>query len=303
MQHAVTHQREYFSDPILFPLTTTQEPYPPPVSMRAEEYHTVRIISNDSDFRVVEGARTRVPAGEVFTLPGTWNDIVEYVGDLDYVDMDDLVYSGGYLNMTVEVYRVNGASKGRTDVTGTTEGNAVLAGSKVDYDYDIELSFEIDYIGHDNGTVVGYGNGVDDRKDEIVTLKVEGWDEGKDEVTGKYSTTEYVVNDSNDDGKELTAFIEGLAIYADYYVVDEDIYELVFYVKGDTVKADWAEDKAGLDRFAPAATNDKDTNGDGKVSCDEYYGTTGLVWSDEKNACVVESNGAVVVTIPNTATK
>ena len=69
------------------------------------------------------------------------------------------------------------------------------------------------------------------------------------------------------------------------------------------IEVDWAEDKAGLDRFAPAATNDKDTNGDGKVSCDEYYGTTGLEWSDKLNACVVSSTGDAVVTIPNTATK
>ena len=202
--------------------------------MRAADYHTVRIISNDSDFRVVDGRTTRVDNGTQYTFvkDNAWSDVVEYVGDLDYVDMDDLVYSGGYLNMTVEVYRVNGANKGRTDITGTQEATDLLNGSVLANDYDIELSFEIDYIGHDNGTVVGYGNGVDDRKDEIVTLKVEGWDEGKDEATGKYSTTEYVVNDSNDDGKELTAFIEGLAIYADYYVIDEDIYELVFYVKG-----------------------------------------------------------------------
>ena len=275
--------------------------------MRAESVKIdVSFEVDDNDFYVATADKTFTDVSVSDLVDYIGGAKIAYDGDLDYVDMDDLVYSGGYLNMTVEVYRVNGASKGRTDVTGTTEGNAVLAGSKVDYDYDIELSFEIDYIGHDNGTVVGFGNGVDDRKDEIVTLKVEGWDEGKDEATGKYSTTEYVVNDSNDDGKELTAFIEGLAIYADYYVVDEDIYELVFYVKGNTVTANWeknVDEDNKIVNGTPAADNELDTNGDGKISCDEYYKTTGLVWSDEKNACVVESNGAVVVTIPNTATK
>ena len=260
---------------------------------------------DDNDFYVATADKT-------FTDVSV-SDLVDYIGakiaydgDLDYVDMDDIVYSGAYLNMTVEVYRVNGANKGRTDITGTQEATDLLNGSVLANDYDIELSFEIDYIGNNHSTEVGYGNGVDDLKDEIVTLKVEGWDEGKDEATGKYSTTEYVVNDSNDDGKELTAFIEGLAIYTDYYVVDEDIYELVFYVKGNTVTANWeknVDEDSKIVNGTPAADNELDTNGDGKISCDEYYKTTGLVWSDEKNACVVESNGAVVVTIPNTATK
>ena len=117
--------------------------------MRAAHYHTVRIISNDSDFRVVDGRTTRVDNGTQYTFvkDNAWSDVVEYVGDQDYVDMDDLVYSGGYLNMTVEVYRVNGANKGRTDITGTQEATDLLNGSVLANDYDIELSFEIDYIG------------------------------------------------------------------------------------------------------------------------------------------------------------
>ena len=91
-------------------------------------------------------------------------------------------------------------------------------------------------------------------------------------------------------GWEVPAYdAEGNEYYYQYTIDGDDIY-------GDYVKASHSS-------FAKSTTNDKDTNGDGKVSCDEYYGTTGLVWSDEKNACVVESNGAVVVTIPNTATK
>ena len=262
--------------------------------MRAESVKIdVSFEVDDNDFYVATADKT-------FTDVSV-SDLVDYIGakiaydgDLDYVDMDDLVYSGGYLNMTVEVYRVNGANKGRTDITGTQEATDLLNGSVLANDYDIELSFEIDYIGHDNGTVVGYGNGVDDRKDEIVTLKVEGWDEGKDEATGKYSTTEYVADDKDT--------LEGIlnSLY-DSNVVDGDIYELVFYVNGTTVTGVW--EKEPEKNIVWNAGNSLDLNGDGKVSCDEYYGTTGLVWSDEKNACVVESNGAVVVTIPNTATK
>ena len=281
-----------------------------PVRMSAADYHTVRIISNDSDFRVTDGRTTRVEGENAYTFiaDNAWSDFIEYVGDLDYVDMDDLVRSNnGYLNMTVEVYRVNGANKGRTDVTGTAEGDAVLAGSKIDWDYDVELSFVIDYIGHNNETIVGYGNGVDDRKDEIVTLKVEGWDEGKDEPTGKYSTTEYVVNDKNDDGKELAAFLEGLAIYADYYVVDEDVYELVFYVKGSVVTANWeknVDEDGKIVKGTPSeeTENPLDKDGDGIVTCDEYYGVTGLKWDDKKNACVTTSGNAVV-TVPDTSAR
>ena len=91
-------------------------------------------------------------------------------------------------------------------------------------------------------------------------------------------------------GWEVPAYdAEGNEYYYHYEIKDGAIYGT--YVKSEGSK------------FAKSTTNDKDTNGDGKVSCDEYYGTTGLVWSDEKNACVVESKGAVVVTIPNTATK
>ena len=155
---------------------------------------------------------------------------------------------------------------------------------------------------------------IDDRNQAVITVLFQH-DVDSSVYDKPNSSSYYVVNK----GEDVAKLIEDGTYYnfpgwtdskSYYYDSKNDVDYIRVYseplnkVTADIeVKADWAEDKAGLDRFAPAATNDKDTNGDGKVSCDEYYGTTGLVWSDEKNACVVESNGAVVVTIPNTATK
>ena len=41
---------------------------------------------------------------------------------------------------------------------------------------------------------------------------------------------------------------------------------------------------------------------DGVVTCDEYYGVTGLKWDDKKNACVTTSGNAVV-TVPDTSAR
>ena len=156
------------------------------------------------------------------------------------------------------------------------------------------------------------GDDIDDRDQALITVLM-----ARNPYSTDYRSNSptYVVNK----GENVQALIEE-GTYANFpgyddadsewYDRNKDVEYIRVYDNALTkvtedvkIHGDWAENKAGLDRFAPAATNDKDTNGDGKVSCDEYYGTTGLVWSDEKNACVVESNGAVVVTIPNTATK
>ena len=89
----------------------------------------------------------------------------------------------------------------------------------------------------------------------------------------------------------------------DFYPAAEFDYVYQYRIDGDKIYGEWVEETKDFKPFSTSTTNDKDTNGDGKVSCDEYYGTTGLEWSDKLNACVVSSTGDAVVTIPNTATK
>ena len=274
--------------------------------MRAEpetaKNHTVRIVSTDKDFKVVKNARVSVAHGANYT---EWNttsasDMFDYVGSLEYVSNDDI--QGTNLPISMTVYEVTSTGKVALD---EATANAVLQGAQgIWADMEIQVSFKIDYQ-HAGYQYIGwadtaYADGKDDRDQRVVSVKIEGWDESTDKATGKYSEVKYVVNDD----KGLKSLVEGLAEYDWYYSVDEDVYELVFYVKGDTVTANWEKNpESKYVNGTPAADNELDTNGDGKISCDEYYKTTGLVWSDEKNACVVESNGAVVVTIPNTATK
>ena len=188
---------------------------------------------------------------------------------------------------------------GKTVVAGpTNDWNTAKAWKEFDVanTLTLQISLKVDTRGVDGKTT---GDGTDDRLQKAYSVHLEtGIDSGY-----YHLASTYYVNNSDDlvklvtdgdyvnfPGWDYVEFdAEGNEYYYQYTIDGDDIY-------GDYVKAKGP-------KFVTTSTNDKDTNGDGKVSCDEYYGTTGLVWSDEKNACVVESNGAVVVTIPNTATK
>ena len=159
------------------------------------------------------------------------------------------------------------------------------------------------------------GSGLDDRTEAAIKVL----------LPTSYDNSNYSAVNANDivyveKGTNVVEAIEDGDVKAlpGWYDVDvydgaTDAYYTLVYgvdlskVNGDmTIYAEWvkqSEQGEIPDRFAKSTTNDKDTNGDGKVSCDEYYGTTGLEWSDKLNACVVSSTGDAVVTIPNTATK
>ena len=225
--------------------------------------------------------------------------------------------SGSYLaknawtDAVVTVYDENGLYVDTLEYTRGDDASDLL-NEVVGDDYTILVELVVDnYKAGELSTVKG-GDDIDDRDQALITVLM-----ARNPYSTDYRSNSptYVVNK----GENVQALIEE-GTYANFpgyddadsewYDRNKDVEYIRVYDNALTkvtedvkIHGDWAEDKAGLDRFAPAATNDKDTNGDGKVSCDEYYGTTGLVWSDEKNACVVESNGAVVVTIPNTATK
>ncbi len=151
------------------------------------------------------------------------------------------------------------------------------------------------------------GDKVDDRKQTVVTIDVETWSDVKESGSGKFTTSYYVT-----DGKEATLvdLIEGLKAYDEYHRVgsgkDRKTYRLVYDINGDEVTAEWDvrpdkdEDRFGKVTSTPENPLDKD--GDGVVTCDEYYGVTGLKWDDKKNACVTTSGNAVV-TVPDTSAR
>ena len=253
--------------------------------MRAEDYHRVSITTDDSDFKVkADYAKTVLKSGEKYTgLNGTPSDVFEYVGDEDYVSLEQGV------TVSYKVYLNDGSNVKEVDISR-------VLNNEIYYDYTIVASFKIDYLANGKTTVAEdlTGDGTEDRTQTIYTVSVEGWSDRSEEGTGKYTKTEYVADDKDT--------LEGIlnSLY-DSNVVDGDIYELVFYVNGTTVTGVW--EKEPEKNIVWNAGNSLDLNGDGKVSCDEYYGTTGLEWSDKLNACVVSSTGDAVVTIPNTATK
>ena len=157
------------------------------------------------------------------------------------------------------------------------------------------ISFTVDTHGVDGQTTP---DGTDDREQKGYNVRLEtniGSDLYSIEPT-------YYVNANDDLVKKVSDgdYVNLPGLYASKWDGDQE-YVYQYRIDGDTIYGDWVKEGSAL--FAKSTTNDKDTNGDGKVSCDEYYGTTGLEWSDKLNACVVSSTGDAVVTIPNTATK
>ena len=180
------------------------------------------------------------------------------------------------------------------------------------YTVNVALVVDGQSAGEYYSTNGGNGDGVDDRYQPVVTVVMQRTPFSAIMNSKTYS---YVVNSGDNVQKLIEAgdydnfpgWDDNMSTYYDskndveyIRVYSEDLTKVTEDIE---VEATFVEDGKDVDRFTAVSSNDKDTNGDGKVSCDEYYKTTGLVWSDEKNACVVESNGAVVVTIPNTATK
>ena len=172
------------------------------------------------------------------------------------------------------------------------------------FDYDLSglgsvevvLSLTVDNHGPDNTKA----DDVDDRAQKAYSVYLEtapGSDLYKSPET-------YWTNPSDDVAKLVNGEkYVGLPGLDDFYAAAEFDYVYQYRIDGDKIYGEWVEETKDFKPFSTSTTNDKDTNGDGKVSCDEYYGTTGLEWSDKLNACVVSSTGDAVVTIPNTATK
>ena len=271
--------------------------------MSAATNNRVYVQSADKEFRV----------NKVLTEDGTgvWGGInltsadIKYTGDLSYVNVKRDMGTGN-LPIVYTVYELDGANK--LEVTDSRRAD-VLNGATGDLtsDYLVLVDFKIDY--QTAGSVYAsefanqYPDGIDDRDQDVVTLKVEGWYDTDDKASDKYNTYKYVVDENN----TIESVIKGLTIYSKVKVVGADIYEYVFYVKGDTVTANWeknvdADHKIVNGTPATQPENPLDKDGDGIVTCDEYYGVTGLKWDDKKNACVTTSGNAVV-TVPDTSAR
>ena len=297
--------------------------------MRAEGEYEIDVTFevDDSDFYSKVDDRTiksDTPAVEIVKLFGSGlkADVLGYDGDLKYVNKN-LVG----VDVTVTTYVVDGSDTHKVDVQrrkvgsqdlldrntlqSAIDGGRLATATEVIFD----ISTTIDCYGEGDpynakNADGGHPDGVDDRDQSIITVAEEGWNDRTSAGSGKYTKSYYVASDKD----AVEEVIEDLASYDLRETVKNkdgkrETYRLVYYVNDDEVEAVWEvradkDDKRIVWNSTPSSSDTgKDLNGDGKVSCDEYYGTTGLVWSDKLNACVVSSTGDAVVTIPNTATK
>ena len=180
--------------------------------------------------------------------------------------------------------------------------------------YTVEIELVVDKYTAGELTNYGKGDGNDDRYQAVITVEKQHAVDSS--LYDRPTASEYYVVNKGDNVAKMIKDGDYVNFPGwDDYTYDSDtdkeyvrVYNnaLTKVTEDVTVKADWAEDKAGLDRFG-AATPEKpentlDKDGDGIVTCDEYYGVTGLKWDDKKNACVTTSGNAVV-TVPDTSAR
>ena len=239
---------------------------------------------------------------------------LKYTGDLKYVGK-----YADYSKVATEVYVIhrNGSSE-LVYSAKSFDGNVITALGALSLSDEDEILVEVtpmidsysvgDAYSSEKVLAGAKADGTDDRKQTIVTIENETWSEVKDAGSGKFTTSYYVT-----DGKEATLvdLIEDSKAYDEYHRVgsgkDRKTYRLVWNINGDEATGEWdVRPDKDEDRFGEVKSttpeNTLDKNGDGIVTCDEYYGVTGLKWDDKKNACVTTSGNAVV-TVPDTSAR
>ena len=172
-----------------------------------------------------------------------------------------------------------------------------------DRDIQVEISLFYDQSGADQNSSIGLsGDGeVDDREQTFYNVYLE-----TSVGSGYYHPAVTYVTDKGDDLVKLVndGEYENLPGLESDTEKNGKYYVYEYTVDGDDIYGNWVEyDEKDENRFAssePENTLDKD--GDGIVTCDEYYGVTGLKWDDKKNACVTTSGNAVV-TVPDTSAR
>ena len=291
-----------------------------PVRMSAATVEVdVTFEVDDNDFytkvddQTVTANGSASAAQAVEALLVTKDNMLGYDGDLDYVGSD--LWK---VKVTAEIFVAS--SNGTSRVWGEKEygvdplGNALTNANLKDGDEVIVLFHTvIDYYGEGDvydAKDASYGNPdkIDDREQTVVTIEQETWSDIKGAGTGKYTTVQYVTDGTED---QLVELIKDLPEYDETHRVgsgkDRKTYRLVYDINGDEVTAEWdVRPDKDEDRFGEIKSstpeNSLDKDGDGVVTCDEYYGVTGLKWDATKNACVTTSGNAVV-TVPNTSAR
>ena len=222
----------------------------------------------------------------------TWDAIIADLVDFSDIDVSDSVAGDTVRHYSLGVKVVGNSGRVYFEKAPSTDWTGYeTMKAQVKEDVTVYITLETDYN----------SDKIDDRNEvEVTVYKETKIGSNEFDAVGRSVVVEK--------GTDLSTVKNFPFMNDRLYDEDGVQYRLVYDTAkaGDThttVKGYWAKYTEGMDRFEATSTNDKDTNGDGKVSCDEYYGTTGLEWSDKLNACVVSSTGDAVVTIPNTATK
>ena len=280
-----------------------------------DETFTKTYYGNDDDPKTTAAnmqAEVNKAAGEA--INHILSQGLKYTGDLKYVGK-----YADYSKVATEVYVIhrNGSSE-LVYSAKSFDGNVITALGALSLSDEDEILVEVtpmidsysvgDAYSSEKVLAGAKADGTDDRKQTIVTIENETWSEVKDAGSGKFTTSYYVT-----DGKEATLvdLIEDSKAYDEYHRVgsgkDRKTYRLVWNINGDEATGEWdVRPDKDEDRFGEVKSttpeNTLDKNGDGIVTCDEYYGVTGLKWDDKKNACVTTSGNAVV-TVPDTSAR
>ena len=270
--------------------------------MRAEDEYYAHVVLSDLDYASgldvnsgVNGVRDVATDDYLSHVLGTENltnvgDIIEKLVDTTDFDVSDSVAGTNIRAYSLDVKVVGNSGRVYFDGEITNGYEEVSAAVKEDVTVTLTLTRD------DNN------NKIDDRN-EVEVYVYQETKIGSNEFEANPTT---IVLEKGEAFKDVKNFP---LLNARTYDKDGVQYRLVFDKSKagnshTTVKGYWVKWTEGMNRFdGSTVDNPKDTDGDGKVSCDEYYGTTGLEWSDKLNACVVSSTGDAVVTIPNTATK
>ena len=165
----------------------------------------------------------------------------------------------------------------------------------------VEICLFVDQRHYDTMSDVVSADGYDDR--DQVSYKVYLQSAiGSD--YHEYPVTSYWVNKTDDFQKLLAngdySGLEGWNVPA--YDAEYNEYYYQYEIKDGAIYGTYEKADGSAFKKATQPENTLDKDGDGIVTCDEYYGVTGLKWDDKKNACVTTSGNAVV-TVPDTSAR
>ena len=158
---------------------------------------------------------------------------------------------------------------------------------EVGTDYDVVIGLTWDYLYADGSATNCAGSDeVDDRTQQIFEVYLET---APNSGYYKAQVHTYVLDAGDDFVKLFNAEELNNVPGMNEVAGKENEYMYVYTVKGDKIYANWEKVEENSVKDETPAGNTLDKDGDGIVTCDEYYGVTGLKWDDKKNACVTTS--------------